>query len=702
MQFQLQSQYAPAGDQPEAIRLLTEGLNKGAEHQTLLGVTGSGKTFTMANIIQNIQKPTLVLAHNKTLAAQLFAEFKEFFPHNAVNYFISYYDYYQPEAYVPSRDLFIEKETDINEDIERYRNASTQSALSRSDVIIVASVSCIYGLGDPEDYSALARTLHVGETYPRDKLVSHLIDMQYHRSEFDFYTGLFRVRGDVIDINLVAEDLALRIEFFGDTIESMKLINSISGEVVDRPATYKVFPARQYVEPYDRIKEILPQIRADLEIEREAFMKQGKILEATRLQQRVSYDLEMLQEVGFCTGIENYSRYFDSRAIGSPPSTLLDYLGEDWLMFVDESHMSLPQVRGMYFGDRVRKETLVEYGFRLRAAMDNRPLTFEEFTRKLDKVVYVSATPAPYELQLSGIEADKLGLPKVVEQIIRPTGLLDPQITVKPSTIQTLGQLKDALKARELTGELERLEQLEKDNAIYNQVDDLLLQIKATVAKGQRVLVTTLTKRMAEDLSEHLQNAHVRVQYLHSDIETIERMEILRNLRLGVVDVVIGINLLREGLDLPEVSLVAILDADKEGFLRSEVSFIQTIGRAARHPDGRVIMYSDRVTDSMVKAISETNRRRTIQHEHNVKAGIVPWAAYSKIKDNLERGVKDEDKEARQLWEKKIELYPTLSAKEKKMAVSSLKVEMEMSADTLEFEKAAKIRDFLKGVGKLD
>lgn len=699
MPFKLVSQYKPAGDQPSAIDILTRRALAGQKHQTLLGVTGSGKTFTMANVIQNLQKPTLVLAHNKTLAAQLFAEFKEFFPENAVSYFISYYDYYQPEAYLPSRDLFIDKETEINEDIERYRNAATQAALSRKDVIIVASVSCIYGLGDPDDYTALAREVKVGDIYPISKLLVHLTDMQYYRSEYDFYPGLFRVRGDTVDINLVSEEKALRIEYFGDQIESIKLINSTSGEVLEKPQEYKIFPAKQYVTPFERVKKVIPRIREDLAIEKESFLKRGKLLEATRLEQRVNYDLELLEEVGFCTGIENYSRYIDGRQIGSPPSTLLDYLGEDWLLIADESHMTIPQVRGMYNGDRARKEILVEYGFRLKAALDNRPLKFDEFTGKINQAIYISATPTEYELDLSkksltqipNGNADVSG-PEIVEQIIRPTGLIDPLVYLRPTTSRSIQQLVDSMQENGLHSELSELNK----HAVVDQVEDLLVEVRATIEKKQRVLITTLTKRMSEELTNYLQDLGVKVQYIHSDIDAIERVQILRNLRLGVFDVVVGINLLREGLDLPEVSLVAILDADKEGFLRSNTSFIQTIGRAARHSEGRVIMYADKVTKSMLSAISETKRRRKIQEDYNKKHGITPKTIISKIKDQLERQVEEEQNAAQiTKLDKTVETFPSLKPKERKQVLDKLRVQMEIYADSLEFEKAAEIRDTL-------
>jgi excinuclease ABC subunit B len=706
-QFKLKAEYSPAGDQPKAIELLTKGVDAGLEHQTLLGVTGSGKTYTIANVIANTQKPTLVLAHNKTLAAQLFAEFKEFFPENSVNYFVSYYDYYQPEAYVASRDLYIEKETNINEDIERYRNAATQSALTRKDIIIVASVSCIYGLGNPDDYTTLARELKVGESYPMSKFFSHLTDMQYYRSEYDFYPGLFRVRGDTVDINLVAEETALRIQYFGDEIESIKTINTISGEVMKNHTSYMVFPAKQYVTPFERVKNVVPQIREDLAKEKASFLEQGKILEATRLEQRVNYDIEMLQEVGFVSGIENYSRYIDGRPPGTAPSTLLDYMPKDWLLVVDESHMTIPQIGGMFNGDQARKQMLVDYGFRLKAAMDNRPLKFDEFKGKVNQTIYVSATPSDYELKLSreAVMKSKKNIDPhhkgIIEQIIRPTGLLDPSITIRPTLGDHKQKLLDSLKENELVSEYDELSALSE---VGNQIDDLIEEIQKTIKKGQRVLVTTLTKKMAEELSSYLEELNIKVQYIHSDVDAIKRVEILRDLRLGTFDVLVGINLLREGLDLPEVSLVGILDADKEGFLRSETSFIQVIGRAARHSEGRVIMYADRVTGSMLRAIQETKRRHAIQHKYNLDHGITPTTIFSKIKNQLEKQEKAEmekEDENKDRTDKLMELYPSLNKKEKKRAKEDLIVKMEIYADSMEFEKAAKIRDFLVAEGHL-
>ena len=687
----------PAGDQEQAIELLTQNLGKGVEHQTLLGVTGSGKTFTMANVIANIGKPALVLAHNKTLAAQLFSEFRSFFPDNSVEYFISYYDYYQPEAYIPRRDLYIEKETDINENIERYRNAAMQALLTRKDVIIIASVSCIYGIGDPEDYKSLSRELTSGKPYSQDKLLHQLTDMLYERSEYDFYTGNYRVRGDSVDINIASEETAVRIEFFGDEIEAIKIFNPITGEVIEEVGEVKIFPAKQFVTPYEKLKKVIPIIRADLEKEVAAFKKRGKMIEAERLRQRTEFDLEMLEQTGYCSGIENYSRYLDFRAPGTPPSTLLDYMPEDWLMFIDESHMTVPQVRGMFNGDRARKEMLVDFGFRMQSAKDNRPLRFEEFVTKLDQTIYVSATPAEYELTLSHKEGMEKKTKTVVEQLIRPTGLLDPLIDLRPTEAKNKELLREKMKKFKYT-----------DMPFYNdkdynenQIDNLIKEINLTVKNGQRVLVTTLTKRMSEDLSTYLKEMGIKVLYLHSDLDAIERVEILTKLREGKIDVVVGINLLREGLDLPEVSLVAIMDADKEGFLRSDTSLVQTTGRAARHSDGRVIMYADNITGSMQRAIDETRRRRTTQDEYNKKYGITPTTIIKEIKSGLERAEEEEkekfDKTGAELV-KQADGYKTMSKKQKNSYKRELEVQMQIYADSLEFEKAAKVRDILNAL----
>lgn len=693
--FKLKTKFKPAGDQNKAIEKLTQNVRTKTKHQTLLGVTGSGKTFTMANVIANTGKPALILAHNKTLAAQLFSEFREFFPENAVEYFISYYDYYQPEAYIPRRDLYIEKETDINENIERYRNAATQSLLTRDDVIIVASVSCIYGLGDPEDYNMLATTLTKGEQLMQTKLLARLTDMQYERSEYDFHTGNYRVKGDTVDINIASEESAIRVEFFGDEIEELKLFNPITGEIEEKLNEIRIFPAKQFVTPYEKIPHVVEQIRSDLRKEIEAFKDRDQMLEAERLRQRTEYDLEMLTETGYCSGIENYSRYFDGRKPGTPPSTLLDYFPAEWLMFIDESHMTIPQVRGMFNGDRARKQMLVNYGFRMQSAKDNRPLRFEEFNQKLDQVVYVSATPQDYELNLT-----KTNCPKqsqcVVEQLIRPTGLLDPIIEVRPTSGEASNKLKNSLVANGYTD----MPFAKDKKTTENQIDNLIKEIRNTIKKNERVLVTTLTKRMSENLAEYLNELGIKVQYLHSELDAIERVEILERLRRGAVDVVVGINLLREGLDLPEVSIVAIMDADKEGFLRSETSLVQTIGRAARHEKGRVIMYADQITGSMKKAIDETRRRRKIQHDFNIKHNIVPKTIVKDIKTTLERA-KEEDKNSdktTKTFAQRAESYKLMTKKERKEFQQEIEVQMQIYADSLEFEKAAKLRDLLEQI----
>jgi excinuclease ABC subunit B len=647
--FKLQSNYKPTGDQPAAIKTLSDGINQATKEQVLLGVTGSGKTFSMANVIQNIQKPTLVLSHNKTLAAQLYSEFKRFFPENAVHYFVSYFDYYQPEAYIPRTDTYIEKDSDINEEIDRLRHAATDALLSRRDVIIVASVSCIYGIGSVEDYSDLSIRLSRGERRVRDKLLRQLNDIQYQRNDMDFHRGTFRVRGDVLDVFPAGEELAYRVELFGEEVDRLTQIDPLTGEILKDLDELRIFPGSHYVTPLAKLKVALGQIEQELAQRLTYFKKNGQLLEAQRLEQRTRFDLEMMEETGFVKGIENYSRYLTNREPGEQPATLLDYFPDDYMLFVDESHMTIPQVRGMYNGDRARKEVLVDYGFRLPSALDNRPLTFTEFERHIHKVIYVSATPADYELSHS---------PKPAEQVIRPTGLLDPKIEVRP---------------------------------IEGQIDDLIAEIRATTNKHQRALVTTLTKRMSEDLTDYLKDINIKVAYLHSDVETLERTDILRDLRLGTYDVLVGINLLREGLDLPEVSLVAILDADKEGFLRSEQALIQTVGRAARHVEGHVIMYADHITGSMQRAINETNRRRSIQEKYNTEHNITAKGITKEVEKGLRPDLPEEAKRAK-LDLKKIpkDEYGNL--------IKDLTAQMELAAANLQFESAAELRDIIADI----
>jgi excinuclease ABC subunit B len=644
--FILKSDFGPMGDQPTAIKQLTTGVNDGLRDQTLLGVTGSGKTFSMANVIQNTGRPTLVLSHNKTLAAQLYGEFKHFFPDNAVHYFVSYFDYYQPEAYIARSDTFIEKDSQINEEIDRLRHAATDALLSRKDVIIVASVSCIYGIGSVSDYDGMSVVVEKGERRVRDKLLRQLTDIQYQRNDIDFHRGTFRVRGDVVDIFPAGEELAYRLEFFGDEIDRITQIDPLTGEILKNKDNLKVFPSSHYVTPQDKLKVALGKIERELEERVAQFKMEGKLIEAQRIEQRTRFDLEMLEETGFVKGIENYSRYLTDREPGEQPATLMDYFPDDFLLLVDESHMTIPQIRGMYNGDRARKENLVEYGFRLPSALDNRPLTFTEYERHVNQAIYVSATPAEYELSRS---------PEPAQQIIRPTGLLDPPIEVRP---------------------------------VDGQVDDLIAEIRATIAKQQRVLVTTLTKRMSEDLTEYLQELGMKVAYLHSDVDTLDRTDILRDLRLGVYDVLIGINLLREGLDLPEVSLVAILDADKEGFLRSEQALVQTVGRAARHVEGRVIMYADRVTRSMQATMDETVRRRKIQEDYNREHGITPTGINRAVEAGMRPDLPEDAKRAK-LDLKKIpkDEYASL--------IKELTGQMDLAAANLQFEQAAELRDLI-------
>ncbi len=642
--FKVVSDFGLTGDQPQAVNRLVEGLQKGYRDQTLLGVTGSGKTFTMACVIERVQKPTLVMCHNKTLAAQLVTEFKEFFPDNAVEYFVSYYDYYQPEAYIPSTDLYIEKETDVNEEIEKLRHAATRALFTREDVIIVASVSCIYSLGEPEEYHSFAVTVERGKLYKRDSLVRRLVDMQYERNDYDFTRGRFRIRGDTLEIQPAYQETAVRIEFWGDEIERIVEVCPLTGEVVGHCERVDIHPAKHFVTSRDKLLMAIEDIRTELELRLEELRGRGKLLEAQRLEARTKYDMEMLQEMGYCTGVENYSRHLQRRAPGSSPWTLLDYFPRDFLLFIDESHMTLPQIRGMYHGDASRKRTLVDYGFRLPSALDNRPLNFEEFNRRINRVIYVSATPKPYEYEHSQ---------QIVEQLVRPTGLLEPTVEVRP---------------------------------VKGQIDDLVHGIKERVAAGERCLVTTLTKRMAEELSEYLKETEIKTHYLHSEVETLERVETLRDLRLGVYDVVVGVNLLREGLDLPEVSLVAILDADKEGYLRSEEALIQTMGRAARNLNAHVIMYADTTTRSMQRAIEEIGRRRHVQEAYNREHGITPQGIRKAVKDITERVQAVAEKRA------PYTAMP-VSSEEMSRLIKQLEAQMKTAARNLEFEKAAMIRD---------
>lgn len=645
MEFKIKVDMTPKGDQPAAIDQLAEGILRGYKHQTLLGITGSGKTFTMANVIERVQRPTLVLAHNKTLAAQLCSEFMEIFPDNAVEYFVSYYDYYQPEAYMPSSDTYIEKDASINDEIDKLRHSATAALFERRDVIVVASVSCIYGLGNPNEYRDLVLSLRPGMTRDRDEILRKLVDIQYERNDVNFVRGTFRVRGDVVEIFPAAStEKAIRVEMFGDQIDRIAEINTFTGEILGYLSHVAIFPASHYASSRERLERAMAMIEEDLNKQVAKFEKEGRLIEAQRIKQRTNFDLEMIREIGYCNGIENYSRYLDGREPGQPPYTLLDYFPEDYLMIIDESHVMLPQVRAMYAGDRSRKDSLVDYGFRLPAAYDNRPLKFEEFEERLNQVIYVSATPAKYEIDLSK---------QVVEQIIRPTGLVDPEIRVLP---------------------------------IEGQIDHLLGEIRKRTENNQRVLVTTLTKKMAEKLTDFFKEMNVKVRYLHSDVDTLERVEIIRDLRMGVFDVLVGINLLREGLDLPEVSLVAILDADKEGFLRSETSLIQTIGRAARNVDGTVIMYADTITNSMKRAIDETNRRRKMQIDYNRVNNIKPQTIIKNIQRSLEITQVAEQ-------EPVYDLDSAMSAEEIQKQILKLEKQMKAAAKTLEFEKAASLRD---------
>ncbi|QPT00071.1 excinuclease ABC subunit UvrB [Staphylococcus equorum] len=649
-QFKLQSDFTPQGDQPDAIKKIVEGVNEGKRHQTLLGATGTGKTFTMSNVIKQVGKPTLIIAHNKTLAGQLYSEFKEFFPENRVEYFVSYYDYYQPEAYVPSTDTFIEKDASINDEIDQLRHSATSSLFERNDVIIIASVSCIYGLGNPEEYRDLVVSVRAGMEMDRSELLKKLVDVQYSRNDIDFRRGTFRVRGDVVEIFPASrEEMCIRVEFFGDEIDRIREVNYLTGEVLRERDHFVIFPASHFVTREEKMKSAIQRIENELEERLTELRSENKLLEAQRLEQRTNYDLEMMREMGFCSGIENYSVHLTLRPMGSTPYTLLDYFGDDWLVMVDESHVTLPQIRGMYNGDRARKQVLVDHGFRLPSALDNRPLKFEEFEEKTNQLVYVSATPGPFELEHTD---------EMVQQIIRPTGLLDPEIEVRPTE---------------------------------NQIDDLISEIHERIERNERVLVTTLTKKMSEDLTTYLKEAGVKVNYLHSEIKTLERIEIIRDLRMGTYDVIVGINLLREGIDIPEVSLVVILDADKEGFLRSHRSLVQTSGRAARNSRGEVIMYGDKITDSMRYAIDETERRRTIQKAYNEKHNITPTTINKKIHDVISATVENDETNEQQ----QTEVPKKMTKKEREKTIANIEKEMKQAAKDLDFEKATELRDML-------
>lgn len=650
--FELVSSFKPQGDQPEAIKQLVEKVLAGQKHQTLLGATGTGKTFTISNVVKEINRPTLVIAHNKTLAGQLYSEFKEFFPNNAVEYFVSYYDYYQPEAYVPSSDTYIEKDASINDEIDKLRHSATSALFERRDVLIVASVSCIYGLGSPEEYKSQVLSLRVGMEKDRDELLRELVDILYTRNDIDFQRGTFRVRGDSVEIIPASlEEHCIRVEFFGDEIDRIREVDALTGEIIGDREHVAIFPASHFVTREEKMKKAIINIKKELEERLKELRSEGKLLEAQRLEQRTNYDIEMMEEMGFCSGIENYSRHLTFREAGSTPYTLLDYFPDDYLIVIDESHVTLPQIRGMYNGDQARKQVLVDHGFRLPSALDNRPLKFDEFEKKANQMIFVSATPGPYELEHA---------PDVTEQIIRPTGLLDPIVDVRP---------------------------------IKGQIDDLIGEINKRIDRNERVLVTTLTKKMAEDLTDYLKDIDMKVAYLHSDIKTLERIEIIRDLRIGKYDVIIGINLLREGLDIPEVSLVAILDADKEGFLRSERSLIQTMGRAARNANGQVIMYADKITDSMQVAIDETKRRREIQSAYNKKHGIVPKTIEKEIRDVIRATMVVEDEE--QTYEPKAKQFHKMSKRDKEKVLQNMEKEMREAAKALDFEKAAELRDLL-------